>query len=115
MDKPLDRRSADAHESPSPSPSAERAPGPGPGQDRARRRWAWRVGLAVLTLIVGLIGFGIWQHQARSRAVEDARAHRATMVPTVRVIEAKPVDTPRLLELPGAGSSGNGRCRPGSG
>lgn len=60
-----------------------------------------RVALYVLFPIVALLGLGAWMHYQTYAAARETQQHEETFTPRVRTAEAKKVDTPVELTLPG--------------
>jgi RND family efflux transporter MFP subunit len=69
--------------------------------DRRRRRAVWLIGLGTLVSLVLLIGFGTWQHAARSDTAASTLERERNRVPLVRTQEVKVLEEPRQLDLPG--------------
>jgi RND family efflux transporter MFP subunit len=61
-----------------------RVPGP-PSPRNGRRSRGWLLGLAVLALFLGVLGFGVWSHYQQQLDVTTTAAHQANFVPSVRV------------------------------
>src|SRR5437763_17212797 len=59
-------------------------PGPTPPRKERRSR-GWMLGLAVLALFLGALGFGVWRHYQQYIDVTTSAAQRATYVPCVRI------------------------------
>ena len=72
-----------------------------PQMDRKRRRSARVLGFAVVLILVLLVGIGAWTHIARDASAQEALETRQNTVPTVRTMDAKSIDTPRTVDLPG--------------
>jgi RND family efflux transporter MFP subunit len=62
------------------------------------RRWpAWLAGIAVL---IGALGYGIWQHERQNRQVESAADFRRDFVPQVRVGTVEASAAKMVVSLP---------------
>ena len=59
-------------------------PGPPPPR-KGRRSRGWLLGLAVLALFLGALGFGVWRHYQQHLDVTTTAAQRANFVPSVHV------------------------------
>ena len=61
-----------------------------PAPARGRRSPArWGLGLGVLALILGSLGFGVWQHYRRYQTVMTAQQDHRVSLPGVRVDEVR--------------------------
>jgi multidrug efflux pump subunit AcrA (membrane-fusion protein) len=68
---------------------------------RARRRSARLLGIGVVLALLLMVGWGTWTHLARSAGAQEALETRQNAVPVVRTLDLKPVDEPRVVDLPG--------------
>ncbi len=82
-----------------PDPNQAVTPGDPPPAERQARRG--RLLLFVLVPAAALLGIGAWAHWQTYAASAHARDQQADFVPEVRTAQAKRVDTPMDLQLPG--------------
>jgi RND family efflux transporter MFP subunit len=80
--------------------SAEDGGGHTPDQERRRRRTARRLGAGALVIVAFLVAAGAWGHAQRHARAVDFLAHQQNVVPVVRTVTMKAVDTPRTIDLP---------------
>ncbi len=72
-----------------------------PVNERGRRRIAIWLGIGVVIVLAGLVGFGVISHVERHASAVDALNQRKNTVPTVRTTVVKEISGPRTIELPG--------------
>ncbi len=72
---------------------------PAPARGR-RSPGRWALGLGVLALILGSLGFGVWQHYRRYQAVMTAQQDHRASIPGVRVDEVRASGETQLVSLP---------------
>jgi RND family efflux transporter MFP subunit len=69
-----------------PAPRAPDRPSPEPPPASERGGGGhWLLGLAVLVLVAGALGFGVWRHYQQQHEVADIATQQANFIPSVRV------------------------------
>jgi RND family efflux transporter MFP subunit len=69
--------------------------------ERARRRAAGRLGVGTVTVLALMLGWGVWTHESRSAAAQEALEKRQNAVPVVRTMQVTAISSPRVVDLPG--------------
>lgn len=92
LEKPLFRPSPRAPDRPNPEPPPASVRG-GAGR--------WLLGLAVLVLVAGALGFGVWRHYQQQRDVAAIADEQAAFVPSVRVEQVTQRHGTQNVTLPG--------------
>lgn len=91
------------------APTADRQPEKTAQEHRrnrqSRRRGAGLLGLGVLLVLTGMVGFGAWRHYSQDLQVQATAEQRRDFVPNVRAAPVRASNMNRIVSLPATTSA----------